>query len=127
MIGAVEPRSGAFETLAVPYTDTAVFQLFIDNLALRAKDSSKKILLVLDNASWHHTGSINWHHIEPKYLPAYSPDLNPIERVWLELKNKFFTNWYTKDPDKLLQRVCDGLLSLIKEPARISSICSIPY
>jgi hypothetical protein len=127
VIGAVEPISGSFEALAVPYTDSAVFQLFVDALANRTKNSNNKILLVLDNASWHHSSSINWHHITPKYLPAYSPDLNPIERVWLELKNKFFTNWYTRDPDKLLQRVCDGLRSLIEEPPRISSICSIPY
>jgi len=109
------------------YTDTAVFQIFIDTLATRTKNSPKKTVLILDNASWHHAGSINWHHIEPMYLPAYSPDLNPIERIWLELKNKFFTNWYTRDPDKLLERVCNGLISLIKEPARIASICALPY
>ena len=127
VVGAVEPLSGNFEAMAVPYTDATVFQLFLDALASRTKNSDKKILLILDNASWHHASSLNWHHIEPKYLPAYSPDLNPIERLWLELKSKFFTNWYTRDPNKLLQRVCEGLKSLIEQPARIASICSLPY
>lgn len=127
VIGAVEPRSGAFEALAVPYTDTGVFQIFVDILAARTKDINTKVMLVIDNASWHHSASLNWHHITPKFLPAYSPDLNPIERLWLVLKNKFFTNWYTRDPDKLLHRVCDGLKFIIDKPAEISSICSLPY
>ena len=41
VIGAVEPSSGALEALAVPYTYTAVFQIFVDTLAERTKDSGK--------------------------------------------------------------------------------------
>ena len=37
-----------------------------------------RLVLVLDNASWYKVKSLNWHHIEPMYLPPYSPDLNPI-------------------------------------------------
>lgn len=125
IIGAVEPRTGAFEALAVPYTDSSVFQLFIDQLARRTKDNGTRTVLVIDNASWHHAGLLCWHHIEPLYLPAYSPDFNPIEKVWLVLKNRFFTNWYTRDPDKLLQRVCDALRSFIQEPLQIQSICRL--
>ena len=127
VVGAVEPTSGAFEALAVPYTDTTVFQIFLDSLAERTKTSSKQVFLVVDNASWHHASSLNWHHITPKFLPAYSPDLNPIERIWLELKNKFFTNWFTRDPDKLMERVCEGLKFLMKDPVSVSSICALPY
>jgi len=125
IIGAVQPQSGALEALAVPYTDTAVFQIFVDQLAVRTKSNNKRTVLVLDNASWHHASQINWHHIIPMYLPPYSPDLNPIERVWLVVKNRFFTNWYTRDPEKLLTRVCEALKSLIESPTEVSSICSL--
>jgi transposase len=127
IVGAVEPTSGAFEALAVPYTDTTVFQIFLDSLAERTKTSNKQILLVIDNASWHHASSLNWHHIKAKFLPAYSPDLNPIERIWLELKNKFFTNWFTRDPNKLMERVCEGLKFIMDDPVSVSSICTLPY
>jgi len=125
VIGAVQPQTGSFEALAVPYTDTAVFQIFLDQFAERTKSSNKRTVLVIDNASWHHSTSLHWHHIVPMYLPAYSPDLNPIERLWLVLKNRFFTNWFTRDPDKLLARVCEALKSLIDSPDEISSICSL--
>jgi transposase len=45
-------------------------------------------LPILDNASWHRAGRVNWHHFEPKFLAGYSPDFNPIERLWLRLKLK---------------------------------------
>ena len=125
IIGAVQPQLGVLEALAVPYTDTAVFQIFVDQLAGRTKLSNKRIVLVLDNASWHHAAKFNWHHITPMYLPPYSPDLNPIERVWLVLKNRYFTNWYTRDPDKLMSRVCEAIKSLMDSPSEISSICSV--
>ena len=125
IIGAVQPQTGMLEALAVPYTDTPVFQIFLDQFAARTKASNKRIVLVLDNASWHHAAVLNWHHIVPMYLPAYSPDLNPIERLWLVLKNRFFTNWFTRDPDALLARVCEAIKSLIESPTEISSICSV--
>jgi transposase len=125
VIGAVQPQNGAFEALAVPYTDADVFQIFLNQFAQRTAGSSKRIILVIDNASWHHATKLNWHHIIPMYLPAYSPDLNPIERIWLVIKNRFFTNWFTRDPDKLLARVCEALKSLIEAPAEVSSICTV--
>ncbi len=42
--------------------------------------------LVLDNASWHKSKRLIWHHIEPIYLPPYSLDFNPIEKIWQYLK-----------------------------------------
>lgn len=126
IIGAVQPQSGALQALAVPYTDTAVFQLFVNQLAKHTKSNKKRTVLVLDNASWHHAVCFNWHHIIPLYLPPYSPDLNPIERLWLVLKNRFFTNWYTRCPEKLMARVCEALKSLMDSPVEISSICSLP-
>ena len=46
----------------------------------------KRRLLIVDNASWHKAERLNWHHFEPCFLPAYSPDLNPIEPAWAQIK-----------------------------------------
>lgn len=124
VIGAVCPASGDFFSLVVPHSDKEVFQVFLNQLAAHTKGKEKKIVLVVDNASWHRSESLNWHHIEPCFLPPYSPDLNPIEIVWRCLKERFFNNWYAKTSDELIERTCLGLRSLIQNPNEISSITS---
>ena len=59
------------------------------------------------------------------FLPAYSPDLNPIERLWLVLKERSFKNYYTRNPDKLLERVCSAIGALMETPEVVASICHI--
>ena len=54
------------------------------------KKIGKRQILIMDNTSWHKSKSLDWHHFEPVYLPAYSPDFNPIERLWLRLKADWF-------------------------------------
>ena len=65
---------------------------------------SKRRVLIVDNASWHKAQRLNWHHFEVHYLPGYSPDFNPIERLWLRLKADFFSDFIAKSPDELTQR-----------------------
>jgi len=41
---------------------------------------------------------LNWHPFESRFLPPYSPDFNPIERLWLRLKADWFADFLTKTP-----------------------------
>ena len=123
VIGAVCPKSGELSALVINHVDTDVFQAFLDQLA---KDTEgRNIILVLDNASWHKAKKLNWHHIQPKYLPPYSPDLNPIERLWLVMKDRFFTQWYTNEREILVDRVCEAVKSFIITPNQVKSICHV--
>ena len=55
----------------------------LSNICSRSKFWSKKILLVEDNAGWHRSKSLKVPPgIEIEYLPAYSPELQPAERLW---------------------------------------------
>lgn len=126
VIGAVQPGRGELFVHAVPYVDSEWFQLFLDGLAQATKsraEQGKRIVLVLDNASWHKMKSLHWHHIEPKYLPPYSPDLNPIERLWLVLKARWFTNHICRTHEELSARVDKALRSFLAAPKDIRSIC----
>jgi DDE superfamily endonuclease len=67
----------------------------------------------VDNASWHKAKRLNWHHFEVHFLPGYSPDFNPIERLWLRLKADFFSDFIAKSPEELTQRLCHALTSLM--------------
>lgn len=126
VIGAVAPQSGALFSLIVDGVDTQVFQFFLDEMAktVPAKPGWRQIL-ILDNASWHKAAQLNWHHLEPKFLPSYSPDFNPIERLWLRLKADWFWDFIARTPDELTQRLCQALKSFLDEPSKTASICSI--
>jgi len=122
VVGAVCPKSGALSATVFNRVDTDVFQLFLDQL--HEDTEGRKITLILDNASWHKARKLNWHCIQPMYLPPYSPDLNPIERLWLVMKNRFFTQWFTKHREALIDRVCEAVKSFLKEPIQVESICA---
>jgi transposase len=126
VIGAVAPQSGALFSLIVDGVDTDVFQFFLDEMAkaVPQKEGVRQIL-ILDNASWHKAARLKWHHFEPKFLPGYSPDFNPIERLWLRVKADWFWDYFARTPEELTERLCLALKSFIDDPARTASNCSI--
>ena len=126
VIGAVAPQSGALFSLIVDGVDTDVFQVFLDQMAKAIpKKPGVRQLFIVDNASWHRAARVNWHHFEPKFLPGYSPDFNPIERLWLRLKADWFWDFIARTPQELTDRLCTALRSFIDLPAKTASICSI--
>jgi len=126
VIGAVAPQSGRFFSLIFDGVDTDVFQVFLDHLAEAVpKDPNRRQLLLMDNASWHKAARLHWHHFEPVYLPGYSPDFNPIERLWLRLKADWFWDFFARTPEELTQRLCQALTSFVDQPEKTASICTI--
>ena len=126
VIGAVAPGSGGFFSLIVDGVDTDVFQFFLDEMAsaIPRKEGVRQVL-VMDNASWHKSPRLNWRHFEPMFLPSYSPDFNPIERLWLRLKADWFWDFIARTPDELTDRLCKALKSFMTDPQKTASICSI--
>lgn len=123
VVGAVCPKNGELSALVIDSVDTDVFQAFLDQLSEETK--GRNIVLVVDNASWHKAKKLNWRHILPMYLPPYSPDLNPIERLWLVMKDRFFVQWYTKKREVLVDRVCEAVESFLDKPEEVRSICAV--
>lgn len=122
VIGAVCSQTGEIEALQVSHCNAEIFQIFLDQLAKQLK--GRNVLLILDNASWHRAKALNWHGLEHAYLPPYSPDFNPIERLWLRLKAEFFTDWIAKTPQELTQRITKALLAFMKKQTAVKSICA---
>jgi transposase len=126
VIGAVAPQSGALFSLIVDGVDTDVFQFFLDEMAkaVPRKEGVRQVF-ILDNASWHKATRLQWHHFEPKFLPGYSPDFNPIERLWLRVKADWFWDYFARTAEELTERLCTALKSIIDDPAKTASNCSI--
>jgi transposase len=126
VIGVVAPQTGALFCLTVDGVDTEVFQFFLDELAQAVPPKAGvRQVLILDNASWHKASRLVWHHFEPKFLPGYSPDFNPIERLWLRLKADWFWDFIAHTPQELSDRLCTALNSFLLDPVKTANNCSI--
>lgn len=125
VVGTVCPKSGELFSLIVDGVDTDVFQFFLDEMAKAVpKREGKRQIVIVDNASWHKAARLNWHHFKPMFLPAYSPDFNPIERFWLRLKADWFWDFIARTDEELTSRLCEALKSFLDNPAKTASICS---
>lgn len=108
--GMVCPRTGRFFALQMSHSDRECFQIFLDEANKAVESERPRQLLIMDNASWHKCKSLEWGRFEPVYLPPYSPDLNPIERIWLLVKAEWFSDFVAKDRAHLMDRIDQGLL-----------------
>ena len=125
VVGAVCPRSGQCFAMIFEGVDTDGFQLFLDQLAQAVPlDPRKRRVLVIDNASWHKAERLNWHHFEPRFLPSYSPDLNPIERLWLRLKADWFADFLARTPQALVKRLVAALNAFLEDPPTVAAQCA---
>lgn len=127
VVGAVAPATGQLVSLVVPHCNTEVFQVFLDTVAREIPpEEGKTVHLVLDNASWHKATALNWHHLKAVYLPPYSPDFNPIERLWQHLKGQYLAGFITAKGDELEDKIIAALQSAMDQPETIRSVCSPP-
>lgn len=85
LFGAVEPLTGESLFLEMPALDSACFQAYLDEFSLTYPDSLN--LLVIDGAPAHVAKRLRIpDNVLPVRLPPYSPELNPMERVWQDLR-----------------------------------------
>jgi transposase len=125
VIGMVCPRSGEFFAIEASHSDSATYQAFLDEADRQISFQRTTNILVMDNASWHKRKSTNWHGWQPMYLPPYSPDLNPIERIWLTMKARWFNNHVCKNEEKLIERLDQAILDVIDNPETIKQTTAI--
>lgn len=123
--GMIAPRTGAAYLLEFTHSDTETFQAFLDEANKDLAPERPRQILVLDNASWHKSPGLHWGRLEPLYLPAYSPDLNPIEKLWRVLKAEWFTDFVAKDLGDLLARMDKALTWAIDRAQDNRKTCTI--
>lgn len=125
--GMICPRTGEAFLLEFTHSDREVFQAFLDtaNQSL-APPERKRQILICDNASWHKSSTLKWGRFEPLYLPPYSPDFNPIERLWLLIKAEWFYDFVAKTPEDLIERLDNALCWAMQRSDANQRTCAIP-
>jgi transposase len=84
--GMICPRQGEFYALESTHTDSEVFQVFLNYVNKDIKLEHRRNLLIGEDATWYKRKKLDWGNFELVFLPPYSPDFNPIERLWLVTK-----------------------------------------
>ena len=88
---AIAPQTGDCFSMIAPYCNTEAMNCFLDQLA--AQYSHYRIVLLLDKAGWHISKNICLPgNLLLMHLPPYSPELNPVELLWREIRRKYFHN-----------------------------------
>jgi transposase len=126
LYGAVAPKDGTCVYLIMPTSNTACFQAFLDVLA--RKFARQDILLVLDGAPNHRSRDLAVpNNITLLYLPPYSPELNPKENLWDEIREKIFKNYALKSIDAVHAKLKQAILYIERNTKLVQSITSFPY
>lgn len=91
LYGTICPKDGKTDFLILPRMDAKCMNIFIKEVAKRYKD--EYVLMICDGAPCHKDSVINLpKNMEISRLPPYSPQLNPAENLWAEMREKFFHN-----------------------------------
>jgi len=127
LFGAVCPERGEVCGWRMPEADTEMMNLFLAELARQAAPAVQ-VLLVLDRAGWHRSRRLRVpENITLAYLPPYSPELNPMELVWRESRQKKLGNRVFADEADLEQAVDEAWVELTDDPQAIRSLCNFPW
>ena len=83
-------------------------------------------VMVLDRAGWHTSTKLKVpSNITLAPLPPYAPELNPVERVWLYLRERHLSHRLLNDYDAVVEALCIAWRKLDKD--RLKSLTSYPY
>ena len=101
--------------------------LFLAELVARLPEDAHAVL-VLDGAGWHVSEAL----VVPASLtlvrlPPYSPELNPVERVWLHLRERFLSLRVFADYRAIVDACCTAWNRLVADPGRLRSLCDQPW
>jgi len=130
LFGAVSSKTGELVCMDAGIFNAETFLLFLKKIVKRKK-TGKKIILILDNARYHHATLIqpwlakNSKKIQLLFLPPYSPDLNNIERVWKITRTTCTHNRHFETLDELLYVVKKQMKIWSKPNETLHKLCCI--
>ena len=130
LFGAVNLSGGQMLAHFNPVFEAQSFWAFLKAL-LRRRARGKKMVLIIDNAPYHHSAVLQaWLReqrkvLELMFLPPYSPELNPIERVWKLLRRLCTHNEFFPELELLENAVTQQLVQWWKPNAMLRRLCCI--
>jgi len=120
---AVNPITGESFCLELPRMNTDMMNVFLEEMGKEYE--GREIIIIMDNASSHKSKELRIpENIEIEYIPAYSPELNPVERVFEEMR-RYLKNELIESIERLQERITEIINLLDKE--KLKSLCFYSY
>lgn len=123
LFGAFSPINGDSFLLELPCCNSNTFQIFLNELSLHNPDEFK--IIALDNGAFHKAATLQIpQNIALLFLPPYSPELNPAEKIWADLKRKY-TNKLYHSLDQVSEFITDAIKNITTQ--QVISTCAYRY
>jgi DDE superfamily endonuclease len=127
LFGAVCPERDTGVALVLPEASTAAMDLMLAELS-QALPPKTHAVVVLDRAGWHTSADLA---VPPNLtlvpLPPYSPELNPVEKVWPFLRERHLSHRVFRDLGAVIDACCRAWNRVVDEPGRLRSLCAFPW
>lgn len=121
--GLVEPLSGDSFFVTAPQVNTLFFEFMLREFSLHEPEVFK--IIFLDRASYHRSKALQVsENIRLVYLPSSNPELNPVERLWRDMKDKVAFHNFQEEPE------LESWITITTKnylPEQIASLTGYPY
>jgi len=118
---AASPSDGVMDSLILPEVNAYTMSLFLKEVSSRHPD--EHILMFMDGAGWHRARDLVVpENIMLERIPPYSPELNPVEHIWEEVREKWFGNLVFKSLNAVEDVLEEALKTLEEDQKRVASI-----
>lgn len=123
---AVSPHDGTLESLILPEVNTEAMSIFLTEVAKR--HTEEFIIMFMDQAGWHRSKELKVpENMRLEWLPPYSPQCNPVEHIWEELREKWFHNQVFQSLDSIENTLVDALASLENDSQKVFSLTGFDW
>jgi transposase len=120
---ALSPQTGDCYSMISPYCNTEAMNEFLQQLSTHY--SNYRIILILDKAGWHISQSLKIaDNIKLLHLNPYSPEQNPVELLWREIRRKYFHNAIFANLDEVESKLQQALLTYYQHKEDVKKLAN---
>jgi len=110
--------------LVLPMVNSEAMKVHLQHISAEVK-KGKHAVIILDRATWHTTKKVKgFRNITLLPLPAASPELNPVEQLWQQLRDRYLSNRSYKDYDDIVKSCCEAWNNYVDIPESIRRLCT---
>jgi transposase len=127
VLATVCPETGHAEGLLSPQLNSKVINIFLEQFS-KSIPADEHAVMIWDGAGFHTSKQVRPpQNITLLQLPAYSPELNPIENLWHYLKSHYWSNRPYDDYDALEEAAMTAWRTAVLDAETVKTVCAASY